>query len=258
MTDITITLIGGPTALIELCGFRFLTDPTFDGPGEYPLPHVTLRKTAPPSVPVERIGPIDAVLLSHEQHPDNLDSAGRAYIRNVPRVLTTRAGADRIGGTAQGLAPWQTVSLARADGEHLTITATPARHGPAGIEALAGDVIGFVLSVRDRDVVYVTGDTVWYHGIAEIARRHSPRAILVFAGAAKTRGPFHLTMNTNDVLETAHEFPDAVIVPVHCDGWAHFSETRDDLEASFRAFGLEERLRLIAPGARTTIPVTFT
>jgi len=27
----TITLIGGPTALIEIGGFRFLTDPTFDG-----------------------------------------------------------------------------------------------------------------------------------------------------------------------------------------------------------------------------------
>jgi hypothetical protein len=41
-----ITLIGGPTVLIEVAGFRFLTDPTFDAPGEYRLPHVTLRKTA--------------------------------------------------------------------------------------------------------------------------------------------------------------------------------------------------------------------
>jgi L-ascorbate metabolism protein UlaG (beta-lactamase superfamily) len=40
-----ITLIGGPTALIEVGGFRLLTDPTFDGPGEYRLPHVTLKKT---------------------------------------------------------------------------------------------------------------------------------------------------------------------------------------------------------------------
>ena len=27
---ISITLIGGPTALIEIDGFRLLTDPTFD------------------------------------------------------------------------------------------------------------------------------------------------------------------------------------------------------------------------------------
>jgi hypothetical protein len=44
MGKLSITLIGGPTALIEFCGFRLLTDPTFDRPGEYRLPHVTLKK----------------------------------------------------------------------------------------------------------------------------------------------------------------------------------------------------------------------
>jgi hypothetical protein len=46
--------------------------------------------------------------------------------------------------------------------------------------------------------------------------------VLLFAGAAKTRGPFHLTMNTNDAIETAHAFLKATIVPVHYEGWAHF------------------------------------
>ena len=32
-------------ALIEAGGFRLLTDPTFDAPGEYKLPHVTLKET---------------------------------------------------------------------------------------------------------------------------------------------------------------------------------------------------------------------
>jgi L-ascorbate metabolism protein UlaG (beta-lactamase superfamily) len=41
---ISITLIGGPTALIEIDGFRLLTDPTFDAPGAYQLPHVKLEK----------------------------------------------------------------------------------------------------------------------------------------------------------------------------------------------------------------------
>jgi len=31
-----LTLIGGPTVLIELDGLRMLTDPTFDPPGHYP------------------------------------------------------------------------------------------------------------------------------------------------------------------------------------------------------------------------------
>jgi hypothetical protein len=60
-------------------------------------------------------------------------------------------------------------------------------------------------------------------------------------------------MNLNDAIETAHAFADALIVPVHCDGWAHFTQDRGDLERSFAAVGLGSRLRLREPGKATTI-----
>ena len=65
---LSITLIGGPTALIEIDGFRLLTDPTFDPPGVYQLPHVKLEKLAGPALTPDKIGNVDAVLLSHDQH----------------------------------------------------------------------------------------------------------------------------------------------------------------------------------------------
>jgi L-ascorbate metabolism protein UlaG (beta-lactamase superfamily) len=249
METLRITLIGGPTALVEVSGFRLLTDPTFDLPGEYRLPHVTLEKTARAALAPREVGPVDAVLLSHDQHADNLDTAGRAILSEAARVLTTVAGAQRLGGRTEGLAPWQSVELARPDGRKLHVTATPARHGPAGIEPFSGEVIGFVLTFPDvrTQPIYVTGDTVWYDGVAEVARGFHARVVLLFAGAAQTRGPFNLTMNVNDAIETAHAFPDAVIVPVHCDSWAHFTQGRNDLERSFKAFGLESRLRLLEP-----------
>lgn len=255
MEAVSITLIGGPTALIEVAGFRLLTDPTFDGPGEYPLPHVTLKKTSKPALPADALGEVDAVLLSHDQHADNLDHAGKSYLAKAGLVLTTEAGAKRLGGAVEGLAPWQTKDLVNRDGSRLQVTATPARHGPAGIEPLAGDVIGFVLTFPDRNIppIYITGDTVWYDGVAEVARRFHARIVVLFAGAARTRGAFHLTMDVNDAIETAHAFPDAVIVPVHCEGWAHFSQSRNDLEASFKALRLENRLRLLEPGVLTRI-----
>jgi L-ascorbate metabolism protein UlaG (beta-lactamase superfamily) len=37
--------LGGPTALLELGGWRLLTDPTFDPPGDYPAGSRVLRKT---------------------------------------------------------------------------------------------------------------------------------------------------------------------------------------------------------------------
>ena len=98
MSTPRFTLIGGPTVLIEFSGFRLLTDPTFDEPGEYKLPHVTLTKTARPALSLADIGPVDAVLLSHDQHADNLDNAGREFLGKAPRVFTTLlARKDLVG-----------------------------------------------------------------------------------------------------------------------------------------------------------------
>jgi L-ascorbate metabolism protein UlaG (beta-lactamase superfamily) len=246
-----ITLIGGPTALIEIAGFRILTDPTFDEPGEYKLPHVTLIKTSGPALSLKQLGAIDAVLLSHDQHSDNLDNSGRTFLKQVSRVLTTAVGGERLGGSVEGLHPWQSVTLSKS-GSVIKVTATPARHGPAGIEPLAGDVIGFVLEDGSNEI-YVTGDTVWYDGVAEVARRFKANVVLLFAGSAQTRGPFHLTMDTNDAIETAQAFPDAVIVPVHYEGWAHFKQSGDDLLRGFNTLGFGSRLQLLQPGVATTI-----
>jgi L-ascorbate metabolism protein UlaG (beta-lactamase superfamily) len=254
MNSLRITLIGGPTALIEVDGFRLLTDPTFDAPGAYQLPHVTLEKLSGPALGAEAIGEVDAVLLSHDQHADNLDHSGKAFLAKAKRVLTTVAGAKRLGGHAEGLMPWATTELAGKDGRSLTITATPARHGPAGIEPLSGDVIGFVLTSKDKSPpIYISGDTVWYDGVAEVARRFKAGVVLPFAGAAQTRGPFHLTMDTNDTIETARAFPDAVIVPLHTDGWAHFRQNAKDLRASFDTLGFGSRLKILEPGVATVI-----
>ena len=255
MNPLRITLIGGPTALIEIDGFRLLTDPTFDAPGAYQLPHVKLEKLIGPALSAEAVGEVDAVLLSHDQHSDNLDNSGKDFLQKAPRVLTTIAGAKRLGGRAEGLAPWATTELTGKDGQSLTITATPARHGPAGIEPLSGDVIGFVVASNKAGSrpVYISGDTVWYDGVAEVARRFKAGVVLPFAGAAQTRGPFHLTMDTNDTIETARAFPDAVIVPLHTDDWAHFRQSANDLRASFDTLGFGKRLRILEPGVATVI-----
>jgi L-ascorbate metabolism protein UlaG (beta-lactamase superfamily) len=173
-------------------------------------------------------------------------------------VLTTVAGAQRLGGHVEELAPWSSTVLRKEGAHPLRITATPARHGPAGIEPVAGDVIGFVVAFEDGKTrpIYITGDTVWFAGLAQVARRFAAGLVMPFAGAARSRGPFDLTMNTNDVIETANAFPEALIVPLHCEGWAHFSEDARDIEASFKALGLASRLRLLEPGTPTIIDLS--
>lgn len=254
--DIAVTLIGGPTVLIEFGGLRFLTDPTFDHDGgEYHANGVTLHKISGPTMSPEALGKIDAVLLSHDQHADNLDHLGRAFLGSVPLVLTTGVGAGRLQGSARGLDVWQSVTLAGADGAEVTITATPCRHGPAGIEPVTGDVVGFMLEAADglTPPVYVTGDTVYYEGVAEVARRFSPGFILAFAGAARVRGPIDLTMSANDLLDTAHAFPQSLIIPVHTEGWAHFTQPADEVAGVFGALGQAHRIRTIGRGERLAL-----
>jgi L-ascorbate metabolism protein UlaG (beta-lactamase superfamily) len=72
--QIKATYIGGPTALFEWHGFRFLTDPTFDpAGGEYTTGPVVLKKLAGPVLAPETLRRVDMVLLSHDHHFDNLD-----------------------------------------------------------------------------------------------------------------------------------------------------------------------------------------
>lgn len=256
--SIDIVYIGGPTTTVTVAGVTFITDPTFDAGGtKYPLGAVTLTKLVGPAKSPADLGRLDVALISHDQHPDNLDRAGRELLANIPKVLTTVAGARRLESGAVGLEPWQSFTLPTNNGITLRVTATPARHGPVGIERMMGDVIGFVISVveTNRDCVYITGDTVWYEGTADVARRFRPSVVLLFGGAARSRGPFFLTMNTNDAVEAAVAFKDAALVPVHHEGWAHFTESQDDLASTFATLGLENRLHRVEAGRVLRFPL---
>jgi L-ascorbate metabolism protein UlaG (beta-lactamase superfamily) len=250
------TYIGGPTILLELGGLRLLTDPTFDPAGsEYTTPVYTLRKTQGPAISADALGSVDVMLLSHDHHFDNLDRAGRALLSSAGQVITTPAGAGRLGPPTMGVEPWQTMELVTPNAGRLHVTATPARHGPA--DGDRGPVTGFMLTLEDApdDAIYISGDTVWYDGVADVARRFHVRLAVLFMGAARVRevGPAHLTFEASEVGAVAHAFPDALIVPVHFEGWEHFSEGRPQIERAFAAAGVASRVRWLERGMPTLL-----
>ncbi len=155
-----------------------------------------------------------------------------------------------------GLAPWQCVEVKGVGGQVLHVTGTPARHGPAGGDR--GPVTGFVLRLAGETTggVYVSGDTVWYEGVAEVARRFAVRVAVLFMGAARVPevGPAHLTFTAAEAVEAARAFREATIVPVHHEGWAHYSESHALIEDVFVRAGLQARLRVVAGGAREVLP----
>jgi L-ascorbate metabolism protein UlaG (beta-lactamase superfamily) len=208
-----------------------------------------------PAITSESIGRIDAVLLSHDHHFDNLDNAGRVFLSKVGDVLTTPAGAERLGGDVRPLEAWERIRLPNASHE-LSIVGTPARHGPP--HADRGPVVGFVLeNERTKKSVYLTGDTVWYEGVAEVGKRFNISIAVPFMGAACVPevGPDHLTFTAKEGVEFARAFPEARIVPVHYEGWAHFVESQNEIDETFRTAGIAHRLIWLKPGVETMLEI---
>ncbi|GAA5118749.1 MBL fold metallo-hydrolase [Pseudonocardia adelaidensis] len=242
-----IVYVGGPTALLELDGVRVLLDPTFDPPGTYPIGDRVLTKTAGPAAQPGDVGPFDAVLLSHDQHPDNLDGAGRALLASAPLVLSTRSAAERLAGVT-ALPNWTDAEV-----EGLRVTGVPAQHGPDGTEHLVGEVTGFVLHGSQR--VYVSGDNASLDVVREVGRRSGPVDVAVlFAGGARTpRVDGFLTLPSDAAVDAARILDARHVVVLHVEHWAHFTQGPDSVREAFAAAGLAERLVLPPPGEPVTL-----
>jgi L-ascorbate metabolism protein UlaG (beta-lactamase superfamily) len=258
VSGLSITYIGGPTAYLDYAGLRFLTDPTFDPAGtEYPTPVYTLRKIQGP-VHATPEAAADVVLLSHEHHFDNLDHAGRKALVSAPLVLTTRDGAERLKGSALGLNLWESLEVpAPRTGKVVRITATPCRHGPPGGDR--GPVIGFILQTTDNSspVVYVSGDTVLFEGVIEVGRRFRIDVALLNLGAAKVAvaGPMPLTFTAEEGAELSKLWPETRFIPLHYEGWQHFSEGRAEIEQAFARTGSSSRLSWPVSGTPYEVPI---
>jgi L-ascorbate metabolism protein UlaG (beta-lactamase superfamily) len=251
--SVLVRYVGGPTAVVEIGGVRLLTDPTFDPPGDYPIGSRKLTKLAGPAFGPDAVGAVDAVLLSHDQHADNLDHSGREYLPSAPLVLSTRSAHERLGDLVRALPNWTHVDLPRPDGGALRITGVPAQHGPDGTEHLVGEVTGFVLSGEGLPTVYVSGDNASLDVVRIIAERIGDVDIaLLFAGGAQTAllGDAYLTLSSDAAAEAVQILGVQQVVPLHFEHWAHFTQGGDTLVDSFDRAGLTDRLHLPKPGQR--------
>ena len=256
--ELKVTYLGGPTIIIEIEGLRFMTDPTLDeGGNTYQMtPEIVLEKTDSPTT--QGIPTIDYVLLSHEHHQDNIDTKGRALLNDVKKVFTSEQAAAVINGNSVGIPIWESETIITPNHTEITITATPARHGPAGTEKMIGPVIGFVVSVKKENKtyeLYITGDTVFYEGVQEVAKRFNPSYVFAFAGSVKAMGLFYITMNESDLINCADAFPNATIVPIHYEGWTHYSGTIHPAVQAFEVLGIQDRLHILDSDQINTLPL---
>ena len=248
-----ITHIGTATMLIEIGPIRLLTDPVFDPPGgTYHFGYGTSsKKLTLPALRAEEIGKVDAVLLSHDHHEDNLDRAGRTLLPNAKQVLTTTAGAKRLGQPTIGLKPWQSTTIRSGDSE-IKLTAVPARHGSLGSHLIVGETTGFVLEWPEQKhgALYISGDSVWFNGISEIAKHFRISAAVLHIGKASfpITGLVWFTFSAKEAVQVARALNPDTIIPIHYEGWKHFREPRAQAEKEFLAAGIQDKVQWLPLG----------
>jgi L-ascorbate metabolism protein UlaG (beta-lactamase superfamily) len=258
--EITVTHIGGPTVLLAIDGWRILTDPTFDAPGrryDFGLGTFSI-KTEAPAIAASALPPIDAVLLTHDHHADNLDDSGRALLDSVPSVVTTASGSERLSQpNVRGLTAWASTRLESDGKPPLTILATPCRHGPPLSRPVTGEVIGFAITRQHEThaAVWFSGDSVYYSGLKRIADRLDVDVAVIHLGAVRFRstGPFRYTMGARQAVKLLNRLRPRVAVPVHTDGWSHFSEGSAAARRVFSSTGAPSTIRWLDPGVATPI-----
>lgn len=259
-----LTHVGGPTLLVEVDGWRLLTDPTFDpAGGHYDFGWGTSSdKVTGPAVELADLPPVDAVLLTHDHHGDNLDSTGRALLPSVRTVVTTVAGARRLAGNGadvRGLAAGDFTRLTAPGKPDLEVATTPARHGPPLTRPIVGQVVGFTIRRpgENQVLVWVTGDTVLYGGLRDAARDLDVDVLVVHVGGVQfpVTGPLRYTMTGRDAVQLVGLTAPRVAVPVHYEGWSHFKDGRAGIDRALAASpdDTSSRVRQLALGSPTDL-----
>ncbi|KAE8378004.1 beta-lactamase superfamily domain-containing protein [Aspergillus bertholletiae] len=253
--SLNITFIGTATAILEVNGSNFLTDPFFSPAGRvWDLGVATLQVSDDPALQMNQLPPIDAVLLSHEDHPDNLDDFGRQLL-DGRRVFTTQDGAKNLSPRpgVVGMSPWETKPL-HLNGQRYEITATPCVHMPGG------ECTGFIISAAEfgqtaglPNAIWFSGDTIYIEELKEIGKKFHIAAAIMNIGAAKGPGDIPLTIDGKDASRLLREIGAGILVPMHYESWGHFTENGKALEKAFAESGVADDVCWLQPGQKTKV-----
>ena len=215
-SGLRVTWFGHSSMLLEMDGQRLLTDPIWSDRAS-PFEWVGPRRWYPPTIALDRLPTIDAVLISHD-HYDHLDWATIVAMRSWKNVFIVPLG---IGAHLQrwGIPPeriveldwWQSTRVGT-----LAVTLVPARHASGRLSAQSDQTLwgGFTL-VGDQHRVYYSGDTGLFDGMTEIGRRFGPFDVaMIEAGQYNADWPdWHL--GPEQSVLSAQRVRAKALIPVH-------------------------------------------
>lgn len=253
--QISITHIDTACIILDINGYRIMTDPVLDKAGKlYHFGYGTFsRKSSNPALSIKEIGEIDLILLSHHQHKDNFDNTGKEFAKSVKQVITTKPAAKTLKN-GLGIDNWDSILIDTPKVPGLKITATPAQHHPWWLpQFFAGKVVGFILEWEGQKngAYYISGDTVYFKGIEEIAQKFKVDVGIMNLGAVQFRyltGFGKYTFDFQNAVRAANILKVNKFIPVHYSGWSHFKETSKNIEGWLSTSNQDFDLMLLKSG----------
>jgi L-ascorbate metabolism protein UlaG (beta-lactamase superfamily) len=259
--ELAVCWFGHSTALIEVDGYRVLTDPVWSRRCS-PSRTVGPQRMHEAPVPLEALPAVDAVLISHD-HYDRLDIdtiVALARTQRAPFVVPLGVGAHlRKWGIPDGRIvelDWHE-SHPIAD---LTVVCTPARHFSGRTFARNTTLWASWVITGSRHRAFFGGDTGYTKSFAEIGMDHGPFDLTLLPVGAYHRAWPDIHMNPEQAVRAHLDMAEAgsgFMVPIH---WATFrlaphpwSEPIERLLAAADPEGVE--VAVPRPGQRVD-PVT--
>ncbi|KAF7587926.1 hypothetical protein BBP40_006521 [Aspergillus hancockii] len=203
--------------MLEINGANMSPDPFFSPAGtKWEITKdKALTVTNDPGLYLDQLPVIDAVLLSHEDHPDNLDDLCRRPV-DGRRVFTT---------------PWEEIDVSIAE-KKFQIIGTPTQYVPGD------ECMGFIVTGEGfghgRDglpnAIYFSGNTIYVEELKKMADEYHIYSAVsdldntnVPMNIEEPNGPLRqITMDGRQAAKLFRDIKAEVLVPMQYERWHHF------------------------------------
>jgi L-ascorbate metabolism protein UlaG (beta-lactamase superfamily) len=218
---LAVRWLGHSTALLEIDGYRVLTDPVWSDRCS-PSRTVGPQRLHPEPAPLEALPALDAVVISHD-HYDHLDMdtvLALARTQRAPFVVPLGVGAHlrQWHIPAQRIIELDWNSQTRIG--DLTLVCTPARHFSGRFLSRNTTLWSSWAIIGPQHRAYFGGDTGYTSSFADIGAEHGPFDLTLMPIGAYNKSWPDIHMNPEEAVRAHRDVTDAgLLVPIH---WCTF------------------------------------